>query len=125
MNAEASQDTKRHVLVVCTAGQHRSPTAARLLNERFDIDARACGIHPQAKQSVTQELIDWSNHIIAMDERTDGHKSYLEDRFDTGDRSVFIFDIPDVYGKDDPELIDLLEDKLAAFIERLESEEVA
>lgn len=120
-----SKNHRPQVLVVCTAGQHRSPTAARLLNERFDVEARASGAHPQAERPVTQELIDWSDHIIAMDERTDGHKSYLEDRFDTGGRSVFIFDIPDVYNKDDPELIDLLEDKLEAFIDRLEVKESA
>jgi predicted protein tyrosine phosphatase len=115
-----SKNHRPQVLVVCTAGQHRSP--ARLLNERFDVEARASGVHPQAERPVTQELIDWSDHIVAMDERADGHKSYLEDRFDIGDRSVFIFDIPDVYSKDDPELIDLLEDKLEAFIDRLEVE---
>lgn len=109
------------VLVVCTAGQHRSPTAARLLKEQFGISAKACGIHPQASQPVTQELIDWSDHIIAMDERTDGHKSYLEERFDIGDRSIYVFDIPDVYGKDDPDLISLLNEKMQAFVERIES----
>lgn len=109
----------QNVLVVCTAGQHRSPTAARLLESRSGITAKSCGVHPEASQSVTQELINWADHIIVMDERTDGHKSYLKDNFDLGDRSVYIFDIPDIYPKNDPELIDLLEDKLTAFVERL------
>lgn len=118
---EDNKTTDESVLVVCTAGQHRSPTAARLLEEQFGIAAKACGIHPQASQPVTQELIDWSDHIIAMDERTDGHKSYLKDRFDIGDRSIYVFDIPDVYSKDDPDLISLLKEKTQVFVERVES----
>lgn len=114
-------DNNKNVLVVCTAGQHRSPTTERLLEEKFDMTARSSGIHPQASQPVSQELIDWSDYIIAMDERTDGHKSYIEDRFDIGDRPVYVFDIPDVYGKDDPDLISLLDDKLDAFMERINS----
>ncbi len=120
-----TSEDKPNVLVVCTAGQHRSPTAARLLENKFDVTAKSCGVHPQASQSVTQELIDWADHIIVMDERTDGHKTYLEDNFDIGDRSVYVFDIPDIYPKNDPELIDLLEDKLAAFVERLRNDNAA
>lgn len=119
MNQTSKANT--NVLVVCTAGQHRSPTAARLLGSKFDVTAKPCGVHPQASQPVTQELIDWSDHVIAMDERTDGHKTYLEDNFELDDRSVYIFDIPDIYAKDDPELINLLEDKLEAFVERLDN----
>lgn len=117
---ETTDDTD-NVLIVCTAGQHRSPTTERLLEERFDMTAKSSGIHPQASQPVSQDLIDWSDYIIAMDERTDGHKSYLEDRFDTGDRPVYVFDIPDMYDKNDPDLISLLEDKLDAFVERVKS----
>jgi len=108
-----------NVLVVCTAGKHRSPTAARLLRDEFGFPARPAGIHPQARQSVTRELIDWADHIIAMDERTDGHKSYLEDRFDLDNRPVYVFDIPDVYGRGDPELVELLTDKLSAFVDHV------
>lgn len=112
---------KPNVLLVCTAGQHRSPTAARLLENNFDVSTKSCGVHPQASEPVTQELINWADHIITMDERTDGHKTYLEDNFELGKRPVYIFDIPDIYSKDDPELIDLLEDKLQVFVDRLDN----
>lgn len=110
-------------LVVCTAGQHRSPTARSILEKQHGITARSAGIHPQAQTSVTQAMIDWADYIIAMDERTDGHKTYLEKNFSVGDTPVYVFDIPDQYQKDDPDLVSLLEEKLAVFAQRVNNAE--
>lgn len=118
--------TETHnTLVVCTAGQERSPTATQILEEDFDVPARFAGTHPGARRPVTQELIDWSDHIIAMDERADGHKSFLQEEFDIGDRQVFVFDIPDRYPKDDPELVSLLKEKLAVFVDHVTANDAA
>jgi len=114
-----------NTLVVCTAGQHRSPTTKRLLEENYDVNARSAGIHEQAQTKVTQEMIDWADFIIAMDERTDGHKTYLEENFSIGDTPVYIFDIPDQFEKEDPELISLLKDKLNVFVDRINNAEEA
>jgi len=114
-------DTK-NTLVVCTAGQHRSPTTKRILEEELGINARSAGIHKQAQTQVTQEMIDWADYIIAMDERTDGHKTYLENNFAVGSTPIYVFDIPDRFEKEDTELITLLENKLAVFVDRITSE---
>lgn len=116
-------DDTCNTLVVCTAGQERSPTATQILEEKFDISARFGGTHPQARRPITQELIDWSDYIIAMDERSDGHKTYLKEKFDLGDRPVFVFDIPDTYPKGDPELVSILKDKLQVFVDHITNKE--
>jgi len=108
-----------NTLVVCTAGKHRSPTTRRLLEDNHNINARCAGIHKQAEAQVTQEMIDWADYVIAMDERIDGHKSYLEENFSLGETPVYVFDIPDQFEKEDPELISLLKDKLAVFVDRI------
>jgi len=109
----------QNTLVVCTAGKHRSPTTKRLLKDNHNINARCAGIHKQATTKVTQEMIDWADYVIAMDERIDGHKSYLEENFSLGETPVYVFDIPDQFEKEDPELISLLEDKLDVFVDRI------
>lgn len=111
----------QHILVVCTAGQQRSPTAARMLDADYGVSARAVGIHPQAETHVTQDHIDWADVIIAMNERMDGHKTYLQDNFKTADTPITVFGIPDQYRKDDPQLISILEDKLDAFMRKNEN----
>jgi predicted protein tyrosine phosphatase len=109
----------QNTLVVCTAGQHRSPTTKRILEEKLGITARSAGIHKQAQTQVTQDMINWADYIIAMDERTDGHKTYLEKNFAVGSTPIYVFDIPDRFEKEDTELISLLEDKLAVFVDRI------
>lgn len=105
-----------NILVVCTAGKQRSPTAARLLEEDYEASARAAGIHPQATNHVSQTHVDWADRIIAMNEKLDGHKSYLEENFDTENTPITVFGVPDRYYRDDPELVSLLTEKLDDFM---------
>lgn len=108
----------KNILCICTAGQQRSPTAARLLREKFGFNARFAGIHSRATQPVSQEMIDWADEIIAMNENQDGHKTFLEENFTVGDTPIHVFGIPDRFLRDDPKLVSLLTEKLTTlFVE--------
>lgn len=108
-----------HVLCVCTAGQQRSPTAARILNEREGIEARAAGLHPLAEETVRQEIVDWADVVVAMNESEDGHKTTLENNFALENTPVYAFDIPDTFPREEPALVTLLTEQLETiFLER-------
>lgn len=102
-----------HILCVCTAGQQRSPTCADLVNQLAGFEGKYAGILSYDKP-VNQTAIDWADYIIAMDEDVDSHKTYLETKLELGEKPVTVLGIPDRFTKNDPKLMQLLKEKLAA-----------
>lgn len=47
-----------------------------------------------------------------MSEKEDGHRTFIENNFSVKDQLVCDLDIPDNYDRDDPELIELLGNKI-------------
>lgn len=120
----------RKFLFVCFANKHRSPTAEkvciRLLRERGykvseDIGSLrgkvvlSAGFEPDGNgRPVSKELCDSVDEIFVMnrwmiDELVEGYGQEA--------RKITTLDIPDVYGKDDPELVSLLDLKLREYLE--------
>ncbi|MDZ7786285.1 MAG: protein tyrosine phosphatase [Candidatus Saccharibacteria bacterium] len=105
-------DSPMNVLCICTAGEQRSPTAARLVRENYGHEARAAGVHPLAFQALTQRDIDWADVLLFMNEAEDRHHTIVSQNFSLGDKKAYVFDIPDIYPRDDPELAKILSGKL-------------
>lgn len=103
-----SMERDKNILCVCTAGQQRSPTCARILRDA-GYDAHSAGIHPYASPQVSRSMVDQADVIIALNEETDGHASFLRDHFNLDDTRLVVLDIPDIYPREDPELISTLE----------------
>lgn len=66
-------------------------------------------------KSLTQELIDWADTIVAM-ERV--HSQYIHANFGRVSGKVHVVNIPDIYFRDDPELIRELLEKVPPILER-------
>jgi predicted protein tyrosine phosphatase len=104
------------VLFVCRQNRKRSATAERVFSKRADLDVRSAGIDPDALVRINERMLDWAQWIFVMEER---HRQELEQLFPghAALASVICLEIPDDYAFLDPELVDLLESRVARHLQ--------
>ncbi len=102
------------VLFVCNQGRHRSRTAAELFHGRFQ--TRYAGVYSE-ERPVTAALLSWADVVVVME---DHQRQEISEQFpkEYGQKRILSLDIPDVYGYQQPELVDRLKER---FTERFES----
>lgn len=106
---------RTHLLFVCTANLQRSPTAESLFGGDSQYEARSCGTHTLSQTSCSEELIQWADVIFCMETR---HKQNILERFpEVSSAKIKVLDIPDVFQRDDPQLIRILKEKLDSWLE--------
>ena len=121
---------KRKFLFVCYANQNRSKTGERIFRELLeergykvsdDVDARrgrvvlSAGFETNGEgRQLSKELADKFDEIFVMSR---GRSEELTETYKQDPRKIVILDIPDVYRKDDPELVGLLRLKLSEYLE--------
>jgi predicted protein tyrosine phosphatase len=100
----------KRVLVVCTAGLLRSPTAAEVLSrEPFNFNTRAVGISREfALVIIDDVLLHWADEIVCM---SIDHKLEVKKMLGDRDIPIITLDISDDYKFRDPELIKLIADR--------------
>ena len=101
-----------NVLFVCSQNRLRSPTAENVFADRVDIETSSAGTNHDAENPIDAEQIGWADLIVAM-ERT--HRDKLQKRFRVAikDKRIVCLDIPDDYAFMDPDLIRLLQVRMA------------
>lgn len=79
-------------------------------------DARSAGTSDSARIKVTDCHLGWADMIFCMEHK---HADQLRERFpdELGDKPLITLRIPDDYQFMDPELIELLREKLADHLE--------
>ncbi|WP_298923244.1 low molecular weight protein tyrosine phosphatase family protein [uncultured Ramlibacter sp.] len=100
------------VLFICSRNRLRSPTAEQIFSGRNGIETDSGGLAPDADSPVTPDQVQWADVIFVMEK---SHKARLGKRFRAqlnGKRMVCL-DIPDNYTFMQPELVALLEKKVA------------
>ena len=109
-----SRPTK--LLFVCSKNKWRSLTAERMLNGVNGYDVRSAGTEKDARIKVTAGHIGWADMIFVMQKK---HRRRLDEKFGNSlaGKEVVCLNIPDNYKLMDPELIDLLFEKLSPHIE--------
>ncbi|MDF7775735.1 low molecular weight protein tyrosine phosphatase family protein [Sphingomonas sp. AOB5] len=102
----------KRFLFICSQNKLRSPTAEQVFASRTDIEVSSAGTNHDAENPVTPEELAWADIIVVM-ERT--HRNKLQKRFGRHlhGKHIVCLDIPDDYEFMDPELIDLLEARMA------------
>ena len=106
-----SEPTPRRLLFVCRQNRRRSATAERLFAKRTDLDVRSAGTAPDALVRVNVNMLDWADVIFIMD---DEQRRWLESAF-TGHPAlgrIACLNIPDVFTFLQPELVELLEERV-------------
>ncbi|MDZ7283652.1 low molecular weight protein tyrosine phosphatase family protein [Sphingomonas sanguinis] len=101
-----------NVLFVCSQNRLRSPTAEQVFASRRDLEVSSAGTNNDAENPLTAELVTWADVIVVM-EKT--HRTKVQKRFRKAlnGKRLICLDIPDNYVFMDPELIALLNARLA------------
>jgi predicted protein tyrosine phosphatase len=99
------------VLFVCTGNRDRSPTAERMFhNWKGRWEAKSAGTSPvPGRNALTQELVDWADLILVMES---DHSGFILANFNCNPDKIRVLNIPDMYLRDDPELIREFQNKL-------------
>ncbi|MBS7639191.1 MAG: phosphotyrosine protein phosphatase [Candidatus Bathyarchaeia archaeon] len=106
---ERAERPKR-VLFVCTANIDRSPTAEDLLKKVGGFEVKSAGVWFNARQRLSEDLIDWADVIFAMEEH---HKMAILALKPDAEDKIIVLHIPDIYPRNDPELVEILKMKLS------------
>jgi predicted protein tyrosine phosphatase len=112
-----TQTTPLRLLFVCRQNRKRSATAERLFSKRADLDVRSAGTAPDALVRVNTNMLDWANVIFIMD---DDQRRWLESTFidHPALSKVVCLDIPDTFTFLQPELVQLLQERVPPHLER-------
>lgn len=107
------QNSNPRTLVCCSAGLLRSPTCAWVLsNAPWNHNTRAAGLNDEyALVLVDQVLLEWADSVCVMDNRQEKMVRDMMQEYGY-DKPVYNLNTPDNYGYRDPELVELLTEKL-------------
>ena len=104
-----------NLLFVCSRNRWRSPTAQSIYRDDPRFDVRSCGVSPAAKRTLTGADLVWADIVFVMEKQ---HLKRMLARHAEalGEMPVNVLDIPDEYESMDPELIDLIKDRVDTFL---------
>lgn len=107
---------KQKLLFVCSRNKQRSLTAETILRDNPIIDVKSAGTETGARVKVTAGLLNWADLIFVMERR---HLDRLKQKFADvlADKLIITLSIPDDYAYMDEELIDILTNRLAEYID--------
>ena len=113
----SDQKTKRY-LFVCYANEQRSRTAEELCKKMakergLDIAVNSAGIARGANNPLTEEQVNQADIIFVME---DYMQTAVEQEYAGKGKNIVCFDIPDIYYRNDPHLIKILQGKLQHYL---------
>ena len=96
------------VLFICNQNENRSKTAEKLFKDRFE--TKSAGLFND--KSVTPTDLEWADTIIVME---DEQRSEIAKRFPKHymQKKILSLNIPDIYRRNQPELIEILKSKIS------------
>ncbi|RYD66806.1 MAG: phosphotyrosine protein phosphatase [Sphingomonadales bacterium] len=105
----------KRFLFVCSQNKLRSPTAEQLFSTCDGIEVSSAGTNNDAENPLTAELVEWADTIFVMER---AHRNKVQKRFRAGlnSKRIVCLDIPDDYEFMDPDLIRLLEARMARYL---------
>ena len=104
-----------NLLFICSKNQWRSPTAETLFKNHPVYTARSAGTSDKARIKVNEKLFLWADELFVMERK---HKQLLQQKFPHTivEKAIVVLEIEDDYQFNDPELIEILRDKLANYL---------
>lgn len=110
MSAEALR-----VLFVCSRNRLRSLTAEHAFAGRAGLEVLSAGLNKDSETVVDRELLEWADVVFVMER---AHLARLRRAFGDALRHqrVVCLDVPDRYAYMDPELVALLEQRMARYL---------
>ncbi len=104
-------NNKPNFLFVCTINKIRSLTAEAIFKDDPRFNVKSCGIKSNARVEINEELVNWSDTIIVMEQL---HGEFIRENFPESFsiKKVYCLNIPDDYLFNNPVLIELLSPKI-------------
>jgi predicted protein tyrosine phosphatase len=101
----------KKLLFVCSQNRLRSPTAETVFSEYEGLEVESAGLNRDAENPLSSEAIDWADIIFLMEK---SHRQKLTHKFKhwLKNKRVICLDIPDEYEYMQPELVELLKQKV-------------
>ncbi|MCG7852083.1 MAG: hypothetical protein MIO92_06140 [Methanosarcinaceae archaeon] len=106
---------KQKVLFLCNQNRLRSPTAEAVFRENPILEVKSAGVDKDTSVPINLELLEWADIIFVMEKRQRNiiHKKFKD--IYKKKRIVCMY-IPDDYDYMDPDLIQLLKERLPQYV---------
>jgi len=97
------------ILFICNQNKHRSKTAEEIFRGKFE--TKSAGLYNE--KPVTEKQLSWADLVIVME---DNQRSEIAKKFPKLylQKRILSLNVPDIYGYNQPESIDLLCHKIEA-----------
>ena len=105
----------KNILFVCSQNRLRSPTAEQVFATWPGVECSSAGTNHDAENPLSAELVEWADVIFVM-EKAHRNKVNAKYRAQLRDKRVIVLGIPDDYDFMDPELVELLKNKVGRFL---------
>ena len=104
-----------NLLFVCSENRLRSPTAEEVFSEYDGVNAIGCGTNLDAETPLSGDLIEWADVIFVMEK---SHKNKVSKKYKEllQSKKLACLDIPDNYDRMQPELVQLLKNKVPRYV---------
>ena len=104
-----------NLLFVCSENRLRSPTGEEVFSKYPEVNAIGAGTNSDAETVVSGDLIEWADVILVMEK---SHRNKVSKKFKEllKGKKLVCLDIPDNFSRMQPELIRLLETKVARYV---------
>jgi len=104
-----------NLLFVCGKNRLRSPTAEQVFSEYPNVNAVGAGTNSDALTPVSGDLIEWADIILVMES---SHRIKVTNKFSDllKGKKLVVLDIPDNYEFMQPELVELLKERVGRHI---------
>jgi predicted protein tyrosine phosphatase len=101
----------KKLLFICSQNRLRSPTAEVVFGEYEGLETDSAGLDQGAEVPLFSDTIEWADLIFVMEKR---HRQKLSQQFKPWlkNKRVICLDIPDEYEYMQPELVELLKQKV-------------
>lgn len=103
------------LLFICSQNRLRSPTAEQVFADGPGLETASAGTNRGADNPLSAELVDWADIIFVMEKR---HRRKLSEnlRAQLRGKRLVCLGIPDDYAFMQPELVEILEAKVAKYL---------
>ena len=104
-----------NILFVCSENRLRSPTAEAVFSEYDGVNAIGAGTNSDAETTVSGDLIEWADVILVMEK---SHRNKISKKYKDllKFKKIAVLEIPDNYEYMQPELIQLLRNKVPRYV---------
>ena len=96
-----------NILFVCNQNENRSKTAEKLFKSRFN--TKSAGLYNE--KPLNQKQLSWADTVVVME---DNQRAEIGKRFPKQyiQKRIISLNIPDVYHFNQPDLLNILENKM-------------